>query len=106
MRPGNSDECGDGIGIDDGLTDDRRESIAAKASQTMTAGGGTTAARVALPTARSRYVERTGASRPVRPAPRGADQIRLNTRVPLVPPKPKPLETVTSTFFSRAVLGT
>lgn len=35
-----------------------------------------------------------------------ASQIRLNTSVPLVPPKPKPLETTTSTVASRAVLGT
>lgn len=36
----------------------------------------------------------------------GADQIRLNTSVPLVPPKPKPFDTATSIFFSRATFGT
>ncbi len=36
----------------------------------------------------------------------GFDQIVRNTRVPLVPPKPKPLDTATSTFFWRATLGT
>lgn len=34
------------------------------------------------------------------------NQIRLNTSVPLVPPKPKPFDTATSIFFSRAVCGT
>ncbi len=33
-------------------------------------------------------------------------QTRLNTSVPLVPPKPKPLDITTSTLASRAVLGT
>ena len=34
------------------------------------------------------------------------NQMRLNTSVPLVPPKPKPLDITTSTLASRAVLGT
>ena len=33
-------------------------------------------------------------------------QMRLNTSVPLVPPKPKPFDMATSIFFSRATLGT
>ncbi len=33
-------------------------------------------------------------------------QMRLNTSVPLVPPKPKPFDTTTSTLASRAVFGT
>ncbi|MFD0325111.1 hypothetical protein [Lysobacter gummosus] len=40
------------------------------------------------------------------PVLRARGQIRLNTSVPLVPPKPKPLDTVISTLASRAVLGT
>ena len=36
----------------------------------------------------------------------GRGQSRRNTRVALVPPKPKPLETATSTRASRAVFGT
>ena len=42
-------------------------------------------------------------------ATRGASarlQILRNTSVPFVPPKPKPFETDTSTFASRAVCGT
>ncbi len=42
-----------------------------------------------------------GSSRTARSA-----QSRLNTRVPLVPPKPKPLDMATSIFFCRATLGT
>ena len=37
--------------------------------------------------------------------PTRAQRLR-NTRVPLVPPKPKPLETATEIFFSRATFGT
>ena len=33
-------------------------------------------------------------------------QMRLNTSVPLVPPKPKPFDIATSIFCSRATLGT
>lgn len=36
---------------------------------------------------------------------RGADQIFRNTRVPLVPPKPKLLFTATSIFMSRATFA-
>ena len=48
--------------------------------------------------------ERMGAEHG-RPRP-GPGQARLNTRVPLVPPKPKPLDMATSTFAWRATLGT
>jgi hypothetical protein len=37
---------------------------------------------------------------------RGRVQILRNTRVPLVPPKPKPFDIATSIFFSRATFGT
>jgi len=47
---------------------------------------------------------RAEARRPVA-GPAGR-QMRRNTRVPLVPPKPKPLDMATSTFAWRAVLGT
>src|SRR5690606_8639279 len=40
------------------------------------------------------------------PGASSAGQRRRNTKVPLVPPKPKPLETATSTCASRATLGT
>ena len=35
-----------------------------------------------------------------------SNQMRLNTSVPLVPPKPKPFDIATSIFFSRATFGT
>ena len=40
------------------------------------------------------------------PASKRTHQTRLNTRVPLVPPKPKPFDIATSIFASRAVFGT
>ena len=51
----------------------------------------------------NQLIEYVGVTSSIVPAP---PQIRLNTSVPLVPPKPKPFDIATSIFFSRAVCGT